>query len=445
MPPLRRALPLSRRRLLALGALAAGAVAVPWPRRAAIAAAEPMRAVLANGLVVIVDPRADGDQVALQLTARVGARDDTLAGITALTSRLIFAGTARRPSATALQSALAEVGGTLERKTEIEYSTFSTLLPWREAETGFDVLADLVAAPLFDPAALASQQALALQEIAARLAQPSDALDELYRETLFSGTPLGRPLEGTPESVLAIGLPDVVTAFNRNWRAANLVLTVVGRITLEAALAQAAQYFGGLPTGTLNQRGGLLIRTVPAPERVSMLLGEEQVQYRLGVLAPGLRDPDRYALAVLNGVIGGGAGGRMFREVRTLRGLAYGAYSSYDEYTDAGTWYAWGTTDPGTLEPAMAVVRAEIQRARGEPIGVGEITDAIGKLAGETILAAEPELSRANDLAKVEVLGDVPSEEFVRRIQAVTPADVQRVAQAYLDLDHSLFATVGPA
>src|SRR5262249_52464380 len=120
MPLSRRAVPLSRRRLLALGALAAGAAAVPWPRRTATAAADPMRAVLANGLVVIVDSRADGDQVALQLTARVGARDDTLAGITALTSRLIFAGTARRPSATALQGALAEVGGTLERKTEIE-------------------------------------------------------------------------------------------------------------------------------------------------------------------------------------------------------------------------------------------------------------------------------------------------------------------------------------
>lgn len=403
-----------------------------------------VRDVLPNGLMIIVEERRTAETVAFQLTARAGARDDAdQPGLTVITSRMIFQGTSRRPSETDLQRAATQVGGTLTRGTTVETSWFSSVVPSRETDVAFDLLADLALDPLFDPDALTRQRELALQELAQRRANPRLLIDDLFQATIFAGHPASTPLLGTSESIETITRDGLVQARARLWNAANLVLTIVGRIRPEEALAGAGRYFASVPSGSANERPMVPVELPESPRRVQGQAGQQQIDFRLGFPTPGLLHPDRYPLTVLNALMTGSSG-RLFRELRGALGLAYVAGSSYTTYTDAGAWFATAGVDPQNLDRALDVVLAEIEGARSGIPDPDQVARRLTQIAGRQILADETNSARASRLASQQVLGTESTEEFVRRIREVTPADVLRVAREYLEPDHSVLVAVGP-
>ncbi len=401
------------------------------------------REVLPNGLVVLVDERPTADTVAFQLDARAGSREDGPApGITMLTSRLIFQGTRRRPSETELLRAAAAVGGSLTWGTGNELSDFTALMPASEGGTGFELLADLAIDPLLADDAFARQVQIATQELSRRRSDPGSVLSDVYQRNVFAGHPLGTPPFGTPDSVAALTVEAVRDHRRRLWGAANLVLGIAGRITGAEALRRAGDAFGALPAGAAN------VRPAQAPagpdgRTVDETAGQQQAQFRLGYLAPDLRDDDRFAFRVLNALTSG-ASGRLFESVRNARGLAYTATSSYTAFSDAGTWFATAGVDPQNLQPALDVVRAEVQRLVEAPPDGDEVSLRIGQLAGQQILSGESNAARASRLVAQEVLGVETQAELVRRLREVGPDDVWRVARTYLDAGRSLLVTVSP-
>lgn len=402
-----------------------------------------LRETLPNGLVVVIEERRTADTVALQLTARAGGRDDgDTPGITTLTSRLTFQGTRRRPSETDLQRAAARVGGTLSRGTEAELSHFSSTMPAPEVETGFDLLSDVVLDPLLTENALALQRQIALQEVARRRSDPSALISELYQATLFAGHPVAASLLGTPESLAALTREAILAHRARLWGAANLVLGVAGRIAAPDAVALAERYFGALAAGERREFPPLP-PPAPAPGTVREVAGQQQTVFRVGFVAPGLRSEDRHALRVLNALMSG-TSGRLFEELRNARGLVYTTGSSYAAFTDVGTWYATAGADPQALEPALDVVREEIQRLRSAPPDAAELALHISQFAGRQILAGEGNAARASLLVAQEALGADTTEVLVSRAREVTVEDVWRVARTYLDPDHAVVVVVGP-
>jgi predicted Zn-dependent peptidase len=400
--------------------------------------------MLPNGLLVVAEERPTTDTVAVQLMARAGSRDDgDLPGITLLTSRMMFQGTSRRPSETELQRAATAVGGSLSRGTTTEWSNYSSVMPSREADLAFDLIADVVGDPLFDPEALARQRQTALQEIAQRRANPDIVLDELFVATLFGDHPASGPVLGDPGSIRLVSPEDVAAQRERVWGAANLVLAVVGRIRPADALAKAEHYFGALPTGARNERTPMLPH---APDQETIITtpgGEQQAQFRVGYVAPGLLEADRYPLVVFNALMNGSTG-RLFRSLRSARGLAYFAGSAYTSFTDVGAWYATAEVDPANVEQALQVTRDEIRQARDTMPNPAEVEQKISQIAGRQILADETNSARASRLASQRALGTESTDEYVRRIRQVTAADVQRVAQTYIHPERSVMIVVTP-
>jgi predicted Zn-dependent peptidase len=260
---------------------------------------------------------------------------------------------------------------------------------------------------------------------------------------MFAGHPLGSPIIGTPESLGAIDRQSLLAQRDRLWGGANLVLTVVGRIHPDRALELATNYFEGQPAGAPNERLDPPAVGPQHPQTITGQAGQQQAQFRLGFSAPGALHEDRYAMTVLNAILGGGDG-RLFEELRSNRGVAYAAGSSYQPYSDAGAWYAAAGVDPANLDAAVAVTRAELERLRAEVPPEDEVARRVSQIAGREILASETNAARASQLAGRELLGTEPAEEFVRRVRDVTPEDVQRVANTYLDLDRSLLVSVAP-
>jgi len=434
---------ISRRRLFTLAGGSALAMAAGSARRAALADANVVQQTLSNGLLVIVQPRASADTAAILHTALAGVRDDGDApGSTVLTSRMLLQGGPRFPTEIDVKRAITLVGGTIERGTTTEYSEISCVMPATSVETAFDVVSDVVINPLFDADAFSGQQQVALSNLAQRQSTPDAVIADLFQQTLFAGQPLGFPPLGTEDSILALTLDILQANRARLWGAANTVLTVVGKVVPDDIFALANQYFSGLTSGTADQRPPTTLVPPAAPQTVRATAGR-QAQFLVGFSAPSLRDADRYPLAVLTSIMGGFSG-RLLRVLRSDLGLSFTPSATYSPFSDAGSWSASSAVDPDKLDQALDATRAQIQLIQNKPPDDSEVSDAIGAIAGGQILQSEANASVALTLAVKQLLGDVSTEDFVRQVQAVTAADVQRVAQTHLDLDHSLTAIVGP-
>jgi predicted Zn-dependent peptidase len=404
-----------------------------------------LRDTLANGLRVVVDERRSAETVACYVTARGGSREDRdRPGSALLTSRVMFQGTSRRPSETELQRTVALVGGALSRGTSVELSSFSAVVPAQELDLGLDLLADIALDPLFTSGAVDRQKEIALQELAQRRARPSLLVDDLFQDAVFAGHPASTPVLGSPESVDGMTREVLLAARERHWGAANLILTIVGRVRANEAMASARRYFGALPSGSAITRTAVRPEPIDSPRTVRGEAGQQQVEFRLGFPAAGLLEPDRYPLTVMNAVMTG-SGGRLFRSLRADRGLAYVAGSGYSAYTDTGAWFATAGVDAENLEIALDIVREEIDILRAKAPEAEEVARRQSQIAGRQILADEANSARASRLASQEALGTESTDEFVRRIRQVTPGDVLRVAQTYLDPNRSVLVVVGPS
>ena len=435
---------LRRRRLLALAAMGTAVAFLKLPQRTARGQAMQVLTILPNGMVVIVEERSTADTVALQLTARVGARDDgDLPGVNVMTSRMTFDGTTRRPTESDLLRAAAQVGGTLVRGTTAEQSFFASVMPANEADVAFDLLSDIVLDPLLSEGSLARQKAIRIQELAQARATPSQLISDLFTAALFAGHPIGATALLTPEDVQAISRDDVLANYRQYWGAANLVLTIAGNIRAADAIARAQRSFGALPMGMAHDRSEQTVPPVRGGQTVRGEAGQQQVTFRLAFPAPPLRHPDRYPLLVIS-VLMSGFAGALVRELRTVRGIAYTAGPGYSAFTDAGAWFATAGVDPENVETALDVVREEIEKLREAPLDAAEVAARVEQIVGQQVLAAETNAARAGALANEEVLGAPSVEELVRRLREVTAADVLRVARTYLDPARSLLGVVGP-
>lgn len=435
---------LSRRRLLSLALIGAAASMVRFPKGAAAAPDPLVRTTLPNGLLVIAEERRSADTVALQLTARAGARDSgDLPGVVLLTSRVMFQGTTRFPSETALQRVAFLVGGTLSRGTSVEHSLFSSVVPSFEADVAFDLLSDIVLNSRMADDALERQRQIAVQDLAQRQVSASALTDELFRSRLFAEHPLGLPIIGTTASIGAISREALLAARQRLWGASNLVLTVVGNISNEEAIAKAQSFFGPLSAGSRNQRSTMALDPKALPATIRGTAGQQQAQFRVGFPAPPQRDRDSYPFTVLDALMDGSSG-LIFHELRSVRGLAYSAGSAYLSYQDAGTWFAAAGVDPQNVDAAIDATQSVIRSFRDSPVSRDLVASLPDQVEGLRALADETNAARADRLASQEVIGVELTEELVARLSDVTPADVMRVARDYLQPERTLIVIVGP-
>ena len=435
---------LSRRRLfgLALGSAAAGLVRFP---SAAAASLNPLvRTTLPNGLLVIAEERKSAETVAVRLTARAGGRDTPeLPGLALLTSRVMFQGTPRFSSETNLQRAAALVGGTLERGTTTEWSLISAAVPSFEADTGFDLVSDIVKNASMADDALDRQKRIAQQDLAQRRASASGLIDELFQTSLFAGHPLAAPLIGTPDSINAITRDGLLASRDRLWGASNLALAIVGNIAVDDAVARAQSFFGALPAGARNDRPTNPFEAKNLPTTVRGEAGQQQSQFRIGFPAAPQRDRDSYAFILMNAFMNGSSG-LIFRELRSDRGLVYSAGSAYVPYQDAGVWFAAAGVDPANLDAAIDVTQSLIRRLADFRVTTADLAGLVGQVEGLRALSDETNAARAERLAAQEVLGAESTDELTARLSEVTPADIQRIIRDYLRPQRALIAIVGP-
>jgi predicted Zn-dependent peptidase len=373
-----------------------------------------------------------------------GARDEapTQWGASHFLEHLLFKGTETR-SAREIAEAIESVGGEMNAFTTHEQTVFYVRVPDTQLDTAFAVLADVLWDPAFRSADVESERQVILEEIGMRDDTPDDVVHELFAAAMFPEHPLGREVLGSDESITHMARDEIAAYHASHYRPSNIVFAAAGNLTHDTLMTQVSSRF---PVDSAARPG----RPRPdpgVPQPVAVITRDtEQAHVVVGVRALSALDPDRYALTILNQVLGGGMSSRLFQEIRETRGLAYSVYSYQASFDDAGYLAVYAGTAPERLRETLGVINDEVARLCADGLSDVELAAAKGHLTGSLAMSLETSASRMRRIGRAETVErDVPSlDELVARIERVTLADVSRVIdRVFRDAPRSL-AVVGP-
>jgi predicted Zn-dependent peptidase len=288
------------------------------------------------------------------------------------------------------------------------------------------------------------ERRVVLEELNQALNDPVDYLFETFQKEVFVGHPAEHLPIGSRETIDRISRETIVRFRDTYFVASNMVVVVVGNVRHEEVFPKLEAAFADLRQGSRPA-----FKAAPPPEprarRVELAYNSEQAHVAFGLPLPaGYTHDDRFALEVANAILGG-VGQRLFNVIVDEEGLASEVGSGYWQFTDVGVWVARASTDPETVDDVVELIGAELERLREEPLTDDELAAARGSLAGAKALAQESVGFQAEELSDGIALGFYTSvPDYVARIEAVTAADVQRVARQYLDPAKALVVVLRP-
>ena len=402
--------------------------------------------VLRGGAKLITAPMPERESTSIVLMFAAGSRyeEGRLAGVSHFIEHLLFKGTTRRPSSKEIAEAIEGVGGTINAATDKELTAFWTRVPAERMELGLDVLFDIVSNSKLDPAEVEKERAVILEELKSYHDQPQDYVQSLFEELIWPDHPLGRDITGTRRSVSQLTRDDILEYADSFYRLPNLVIGVAGSIDV----AKAVDMVGSRLTLPADLDG------VTASEPPASLSGShlairrrrtEQAHICLGMRAYSYHHPDRFALELLNAVLGEGMSSRLFMNIRERLGLAYDVHSFTQRHKDTGYIGVYLGVDPQKAVQATRAVVEELQRLCEEEVPVEELTRVKEFNKGRLRLDLENTGMVNYWLCQQQVLSGeiVTLDEELATLDAVTPGDVRRVALDVLRSPIQL-AAIGP-
>lgn len=409
------------------------------------------RTQLPSGLRIVTEQMTGARSASIGVWVGVGSRDETAAthGCSHFLEHLLFKGTRER-SALDISIEMDAVGGEFNAFTAKEYTCFHARVLGDDLPTAVDVLGDMITGSVITTHDVDAERDVILDEIAMHDDDPDDVVQNLLAELAWGpGSPLGRPIAGTEDSIAAMTPAQIRRFYRRHYVPANTVISVAGALDHQAVVRAVRAAFGrgGWLDGTAAPAGPRSPRRRPRVpggdaevarpfEQVNLVIGREGLDHD---------DERRYALGVLNTALGGGTSSRLFQEVRELRGLAYSVYSFASQYADSGLVGVAVGCLPDRADEVLTVVRDQLRLIAAEGITDDELARGKSQLVGGMILGLEDSGSRMmrigkNELVHAELLG---LDEVTARIRAVTVDDVRAVATEVFDRPE-LLALVGP-
>ncbi len=401
------------------------------------------RRELPGGLRVFSEPLSEATSVSLGVWIRAGSRDerDEVAGITHLMEHMLFKGTPEL-DALGIAQAFEGIGAQENAATGEEYTVlYARFLP-EHLGRALDVMGDMVLRPTF--ADLEREREVIVEEIKMYEDRPDQMADEYLSGLIFHGDPLGRPIIGSAETVRGVDHETLKSFHQNTYTAGNVFVVGAGKLDPDELESMVEAKLGGLPAGEPFARNA---RPGTPQSRVHYKFKETE-QYHVSVGSLGIRasSEDRFAMAALNNVFGGGMSSRLFQEVREKRGLAYAVYSYHQSYSDAGAIKTYVGSTTGNVEEAVDVIVREMGKMRTERVEPEELERTKQQLKSSTLLALESTAARMNRVGRSVILDTelLSPEEIAERIEAVTAEDVRRLANDHLDTEKMYLSAVGP-
>ena len=403
---------------------------------------------LDSGLRVITTAIPTAQAASIAFFVGIGSRGEQpkTNGLSHYIEHMLFKGTTRRPSAPDISEAIEGAGGQLNAYTTRETTCYWNNMPFEELETGIDVTADMLQHSVISQDEIDRERTVVQQELRRSHDNPAAWVGELLGTAVFGDQPVGWPVGGSIETVEAMQRDDFFAHMKTFYVASNSVLSVSGNVQHDRVVELANQHFTNLAEGivpTMSEaQYGLPAERVIIEEREI-----EQTNVLLSTQSFGRRDPDRYALDIMNTVLGSGMSSRLFKEVRERRGLAYSVSSGASRLQDIGTLTVSAGVTREHQEEALKVIVAELHRLVDEPVEPAELSRAIDYVAGSLRLSQETARAVGQRFGNQLLLdGELETiEQTVAAIRAITAEDVQAVAKRIIGPGKFALAVVGPS
>lgn len=400
--------------------------------------------VTRNGAIVLSEELPHVASVAVGIWIAAGSRHeaDGEAGLTHFLEHMFFKGTRRR-TARRIAEELDAVGGHLDASTSREQTGFYARVLGQHLPLACDVLCDQLLHSVFRPRDLSREKGVVLEEIRSYEDEPGELVMDQLMATFYGAHPLARPVLGRREVIRGTTRSTLSAYRHRHYAADRLVIAAAGRVKHREILRLLAPLLRGLP-----DRGVPRETRPPHPGAARRIVIRRQEQAHLALAAPALpfHHPDRYALNVLNNILGGGVSSRLFQEIREKRGLAYGASSGLEAFHDAGMLVIHTSVDPAKFREAARVIGEILDDLAQGRVLDAEVTRGREQLKGNVFLSLESTSSRMGRMAMSKMyLGRVtPLAEVMAQVDAVTTATVRRLARELLDPRRFAAAILGP-
>ncbi len=402
------------------------------------------KTVLDNGITVISEPVESVRSVTLGIWFAVGSRDESPqeAGMSHFIEHMMFKGTPTR-SAKDISEEFDRMGAEFNAGTSKEYTVYYARFLDQHLPTAFRLLGDMVVNASLDEEDCVKEREVVIEEIARMEDNPEDQVGDIFESALWPNHPIGLPVIGSRDTVSTFNHETAVRFRTKHFLTGNVVVAAAGNVDHEEVIALAEKHLADLPVGPRTPR----LHAVSVGQHPLALIEKdtEQAHILFGMVTMDSRDEDRFALQMLNDVVGGGMSSRLFQQIREQRGLAYAVQSFPVLYQDTGQYTVYVGTRPENAKTVIGLIRDEFAKVASEGITGEELDRAKESAAGHLVLSTEATRTRMMRLGRAEVCGNtvLSIEDVINRINAVTLEDVRRVAGRLL-VSETTLAVIGP-
>ncbi len=408
------------------------------------------RSVHASGLRIVTEEVPSVRSAAVGIWVNVGSRDEApaTAGASHFLEHLLFKGTTSR-TALEISSSIESVGGEMNAFTSKEYTCFYARVIDTDLPMAIDVVSDLITSSIVTALDVDAERKVVLEEIAMRDDDPSDLVHDLFSETYYGDTPIGRPILGTVESIKGMSRNTVFNYYKKRYLPQDLVVAVAGNIKHKRVVAMVEE--------ALSRDNFLDVMAAPVlrpntvvkngkQQSVGLLFKKsEQAHMFYGMEGVARADERRFAMGVLSAALGGGMSSRLFQEIREKRGLAYSVYAYAQQFAGSGVLGFYAGCNPAKAIEVVEIIQSVLADVADNGMSQAEITRAKGAVRGSLVLSQEDSGSRMSRIGKNEIVyGQVMDfDDILKAIDRVSAEDIREIASEFLVKTPTL-ALVGP-
>jgi len=408
------------------------------------------RSVHSSGLRIVTEEVPSVRSAAVGIWVNVGSRDEApaTAGASHFLEHLLFKGTTSR-TALDISSSIESVGGEMNAFTSKEYTCFYARVIDTDLPMAIDVVSDLITSSIVTALDVDAERKVVLEEIAMRDDDPSDLVHDLFSDTYYGDTQIGRPILGTVESIKGMSRNTVFNYYKKKYLPQDLVVAVAGNVKHKRVVAMVEQALSR--DNFLDVMAAPVIRpNIPIKNTKQQSVGllykkSEQAHMFYGMEGVARADDRRFAMGVLSAALGGGMSSRLFQEIREKRGLAYSVYAYAQQFAGSGVLGFYAGCNPTKAIEVVEIIRSVLSDVADNGMTHEEIERAKGAVRGSLVLSQEDTGSRMSRIGKNEIVyGQVMDfDDILKAISRVSAQDIHEIASEFLVKTPTL-ALVGP-
>ncbi len=401
---------------------------------------------LENGLRIITVPMVDNPSVTVLVMVEAGSKYENkeTSGLSHFLEHMVFKGTPKRPKAIDISRELDSIGSHYNAFTSQEFTGYYAKADKRHLDTIIDVVSDMYNNPLFDEEEIKKEKGVIVEEIRMYQDLPQQHVQNVFMELLYGDTPAGWNIAGTESNVKSFNRDQFIKYRNDHYLADSTIVIVSGSFDEKATIEKIENAFATIGTGQKIGKEKVIEKQVEPKIKIETK-ETDQTHLVIGVRTFPITDKRMPTMLVLSTILGRGMSSRLFAKMRDQLGICYYIRTEHNPFTDHGFLSISAGVDNARVEEAIVGIMEECQRLKDEAVLVEELKKAKDYISGTTMLELETSDARAEYCGFQEVMKgiiDMPV-DIIEKVNAVTSADVQKLAQEIFITKHLNMALIG--